>query len=182
MAQVKHLKPGQLAEQFNDFIQPDCTLLAVNDVDIDEQVKFKMYRHSDPSTYPAFFEHRKVDGLANAAAGKPILRLRSSITGRAAVRGNGQEDRTWQRRPTTTQVPSEEVSRLRNENAKLVEQLAAKQAQLDEGTRTAVGLRKAMELLKMSRAEVQAKDSEIANLKARLQQFEGEPPERELDV
>jgi len=52
-----------------------------------------------------------------------------------------------------------ELQRLQHENVSLNE-----------------GLKRAVELLKQSRAEAQAKDAEIAELEAQLQKFEGEPP------
>lgn len=183
---VKSLKQGQLAEQFDDFIQPGCTLLAVNDVDIDEQVKFKdvIPLIQTRPLILCFSSAEKWMDLRTLEAGKNLSYVAAAAL-QAGLQCVGMVRKTDKRGDVNTpltRLPSEELSRLRNENSKLVEQLAAQKVQLDEGARTAEGLRKAMELLKSSRGEVRDKDLQIASLKARLQQFEGEPPEAEPDV
>lgn len=76
-----------------------------------------------------------------------------------------------------------ELSKLRDEKAQLCEQLVAQQTKLDEQQtklnemdKITEGLKMAMELVKAERVKGQAKDAEIKDLKARLQQFEGLPP------
>ena len=180
---VKSLKQGQLAEQFNDFVQPGCTLLAVNDRIITEQVKFR-------DVFPliqirplilCFSSTEKWTDLRSREAGKPLSYVAAAAlqAGLECVRMVSKTESRGGEDIPLTRLPSNELSRLRDQNAKLVEQLAAQQIQLDEGSRTAEGLKKSIELLKSSRAEVQAKDVEIANLKARLQAFEDVPPDTE---
>eukprot|EP01044_Picomonas_judraskeda_P000338 COSAG03_NODE_15_length_22165_cov_72.809934_7_plen_983_part_00 len=181
---VKSLKPTQLAAQFNDFIQPDCTLLAVNELVIDEQMKFKdvfPLIQRRPLTL-CFSSTEKWTDLRTLEAGKNLsyvaaAALQAGLECVGMVRTKEQSDpsipgkRDDGDRPLT-RLPSE-LARLREENAQL---RAAQQTQLDEQQMTAAGLRKAMDMVKQTRVELQAKDAEIAALKSRLQRFEGEPP------
>eukprot|EP01043_Picozoa_sp_COSAG02_P033500 COSAG02_NODE_2290_length_9205_cov_21.549198_3_plen_672_part_00 len=183
---VKNLKRGQVAEQFNEFIQPGCTLLAVNDRIITEQVKFKdvfPLIQIRPLTL-CFSSTEKWTDLRSLEAGKTLSYVAAAAlqAGLQCVKMIPNTEQCGGEDRPLTRVPSEELSRLRDENAKLVEQLAAQKIQLDEGRRTAEGLKQSVQLLKSSRAEVQAKDVEIANLKAQLRQFEAIPPKRESVV